>query len=248
MSLKNILSVAALCLMTQVSVAQVTVNTDPKDFGLWAGVDLDFSLGKKFDLGVGADLRTADGFNSLSRWSAGLSVDFKPTKILSFGAGYTFIDSHYEPSYTSKGNIVDEYWRIKNRFYFGAKVKGKFGVVRPSLRLRYQGTNEAEVSIKKYASDGTTRKSNKTKASEYESFLRTKAQVDFKTKSCFEPFVSFELWNDAGNKTRLSAGTDIKLNKHNAISVGYVRNFFSGETDDDNNNHNALSIGYKIKL
>ncbi len=249
--LKRTILATSCALLANIAIAQVKVDTAPTDFGLWANAELEKSLGKKWDLGFDVGLRTQDGLSSLNRWSIGVSVDFKPTKILAIGAGYTLIDSHYEPSYTTKGNINDEYWRLKNRFYIGAKVKGKWGIIRPSLRLRYQATHKSSVSIRKYDDDGITLKNNNTKSAETDNALRTKMALGFKTESRFTPYVSYELYNDLGNsfsldKSRLEIGTDIKINKNNALGVGYVHTFYSDSNYDDT--HNALSISYKINL
>lgn len=249
--MKRIIKTLIIASVAQMATAQVTVDTDPTDFGLWADASIEKSIGKKWDLGAEIGLRTQDAFSSLNRWSVGVSADFSPLKILSLGIGYSLIDSHYEPSYTSKGNIVDEYWRIKNRFYFGAKVKGKWSFLRPSLRLRYQLTHKSEVNIKKYDSDGITRKTNKVKATNNESMLRTKIAFGFKTETRLTPQISYELYNKLSDsfsldKSRLTIGTDIKLNKHNELGVGYIRTIYKSGDDDDM--HNALNISYKIKF
>lgn len=247
---KLIVAIATLACAEMVS-AQVTVDTDPTDFGLWVDAGLEKSVGKKFDVGAEFTLRTQDALSSLNRWAIGVSADYKPIKLLSVGVAYSLIDSHYEPSYTTKGNIVDEYWRLKNRFSIGAKLKGKWGVVRPSLRLRYQLTKKSEVNVSKYASDGVTRKTNKVKTAETDNTLRTKVSLSFKTNTRFTPALSYELYNDLKNslsqdKGRLEVGTSIKLNKHNALGVGYVHTFY--RNSDDADTHNALSISYKLKL
>ena len=234
-------------------LSQVSVDSDPKDFGLWGEVEAEWGLGKKWSIGADFEVRTQDVVGSLARWSAGLGVEFKPAKFLSLESGYSLIDSLYVPSLTSKGNILDEYWRIKNRFYAGARLKAKWGIVRPSLRLRYQLTAKSEVSVAKYKSDGVTRKDNELKESSTENIARTKAALEFKTNTLLTPFASFELYNDLGDglsldKSRLNVGTDIKLNKRHALSVGYVRTFYSDDNNDNDGCHNALSIGYKIKM
>ncbi len=234
--------------MAIMTIAPAKAQTD---LGLWGDAGAEFSLSKKWDVDVEAGLRTADGLSSLNRWSLGASADFSPIKMLSIGAGYTFIDTHYDSYTTAKGNVVDDYWRIRNRIFGHVKLKFRPSILKVDLRLRYQMTHKSEVSIAKYSSAGV-RKSNEVKEAENENLFRTRLSLGFKTKTRLTPSVSYELFNDLGDsfsldKQRLTIGTDIKLNKHNILTVGYARNIYNG-TDDDGKTHNAIMIGYKIKL
>lgn len=234
--------------MAMLTAAPAKAQTD---LGLWADAGAEFSLSKKWEVDVEAGLRTADGLGTLNRWSLGASADFSPIKMLSIGAGYTFIDTHYDSYTTSKGNIVDEYWRIRNRIFGQVKLKFRPSILKVDLRLRYQMTHKSEVSIAKYSWAGV-RKSNEVKEADNENLFRTRLSLGFKTKTRLTPSVSYELFNDLGDsfsldKQRLTVGTDIKLNKHNILTVGYVRNIYGG-SDDDGKTHNAIMIGYKFKL
>lgn len=221
------------------------------DLGVWAGAEAQFKLSKKWSAEVGADVRTNSGFSSFNRWSLGAEVDFEPAKLLELGVGYSFQDQFKESYTTKKGNIVDDYWRIRNRVYGQLKLKLRPSILKLDLRLRYQMTSKSEVSIAKYSSAGV-RKDNEVKEAETENLLRSRIGMGFKNKSIFTPSLSYELFNDladgfALSKQRLCVGTDIKLSKRNSIYVGYVRNIFSDD-DDDDNMHNAIQIGYKIKF
>ncbi len=238
----------ALATMAMMTAAPAMAQTD---LGLWGDASAEFNLSKKWEVDVEAGLRTEDGLSTLNRWSLGASADFSPIKMLSIGAGYTFIDTHYDSYTTAKGNIVDDYWRIRNRVFGQVKLKFRPSILKVDLRLRYQMTHKSEVSIAKYSSAGA-RKSNEVKEADNENLFRSRLSLGFKTKTRLTPSVSYELFNDLGDsftldKQRLTIGTDIKLNKHNFLTIGYVRNIYSGD-DDDDKTHNAIMIGYKIKL
>ncbi len=220
------------------------------DLGLWTEASADFGLGKKWNLGIEGEIRTCEGLSSFDRWSLGASAEFQPVKVFGLGAGYIFIDTHKEESTTKKGNIVDEYWRIKNRLFFQTKFKFKPSILRIGLRLRYQYTKEKEVSIAKYSSSGE-RKSNEVKAENSENILRTKLNVGFKTNTRLTPYVAYEIQNCLDDsfglkKQRVEGGTAIKLNKHNELEVSYKRNIY--KDDDDDKTHNVIGIAYKFKL
>lgn len=240
----------AKILITLMALAPALASAQT-DLGVWAGAEAQFKLSKKWSAEVGADVRTNSGFSSFNRWSLGAEIDFAPVKVLEFGVGYAFQDQHKDSYATKKGNIVDDYWRIRNRVYGQAKLKFRPSVLKLDFRFRYQMTSKAEVSIAKYSSSGT-RKDNEVKEAETENLFRSRVGFGVKTKSIFTPSVSYELFNNLGDsfsldKQRLCVGTDIKLSKRNSIYVGYVRNIFSDDNDDDNM-HNAIQIGYKIKF
>ncbi len=222
------------------------------DLGLWTEAEAQWSLTKKLEAGVEAELRTANGLKDVGRWSLGATIDWTPTKWLAAGAGYSLQDSHHPAEETKKGNMVDEYWQLRHRIFAQAKFKTKLTAVRLSLRLRYQLTHKRGVSVAKYSST-KTRKDNEEKEAENDNVLRMRLGLNVKTKSRLAPFASYELYNDLDDgfavaKHRISAGTEIKVNKRNALEVGYARNIFSGSDDDDQKTHNAILLGYKLNF
>lgn len=222
------------------------------DLGLWTEAEAQWSITKKLEAGVEAELRTANGLEDIGRWSLGANVDWAPKKWLAAGAGYSLQDTHHPAETTKKGNMVAEYWQLRHRIFAHARFKAKLSALRLSLRLRYQLTHKCGVSVAKYSSTGT-RKDNEEKEAENRNTLRARLGVKVKTGSRLTPFATYELFNDiddglALTKQRISAGTEIKLNKHNALSIGYARNIFSDSDDDDQKTHNAILLGYKLNF
>ncbi|MCR5696883.1 MAG: DUF2490 domain-containing protein [Marinilabiliaceae bacterium] len=236
-------------LLTVALAASAAWAAAQTDLGVWTELDGEYAINKKWDVGINAEVRTRDFLSGFDRYSIGVSTDFAPTKILSFGAGYFFIDSHKDSYTTKKGNIVDDYWRIKNRFYLQTKLKFKPSILTIGVRLRYQHTKENEVSIAKYSASGV-RKSNEVKEANSDNILRTKFSLSVKATKLLRPYVGYELSNNLDGfsleKQRFEVGTDFKLNKYNTIGIGYKRNIYSD--DDDDKTHNVLSVSYKLSM
>lgn len=237
------LLLAALTILPLMSAAQT-------DLGLWTGAEAQFKLSKKWQTEIEAELRTRDALSSIDRWSLGASAEFSPVNLLGLGVGYSFQDQYRDSRVTAKGNIVDDYWRIRNRLFGQVKFKFRPSILKLDLRLRYQFTRKSEVSVAKFSSSGV-RKDNEVREAESENIFRSRVGLAVRTKSIFTPAVSFEFFNDLADgfslaKQRLSLGSDVRLSKRNSIYFGYVRNFYSDSDDDGTGN--AIQLGYKIKF
>lgn len=220
------------------------------DFGVWAEADAQFKISKKWNVGIDAGLRTRSGLSAFDRWSIGASAEFEPVKFLSAGAGYNLQDEYKDSRTTAKGNVVDDYWRLRNRFYAQLKFKARPSVFKLDFRARYQLTHKSKVSIAKYSSAGI-RKDNEVKEAENDNLVRLRLALAVKTRSPFTPQVYYELFNDLADgfaltKQRVYVGSDVSLSKRNELSVGYVRNVYAHS--DADGVHNALAIGYKFKF
>lgn len=74
-----------------------SAQSEPKtsdDFGIWTDISAEKKLSKKASVEIEAEYRTANNANQNSRWSMGLSGEYKLTKWLKVGAGYTFLYNH----------------------------------------------------------------------------------------------------------------------------------------------------------
>lgn len=220
------------------------------DLGLWTGAGAQFKLSKKWQTEIEAELRTRDAVSSVDRWSLGASAEFSPVNLLELGAGYSFQDQYKDSRVTAKGNVVDDYWRVRNRLFGQVKVKFRPSIFKLDLRLRYQFTRKSEVSVAKYSSSGV-RKDNEVCEAESDNIFRSRVGLAVKTKSIFTPSVSYEFFNDLADgfslaKQRLSLGSDVRLSKRHSVYFGYVRNFHPDSDDDGTGN--AIQLGYKIKF
>lgn len=220
------------------------------DLGLWTGAEAQFKLSKKWQTEIEAELRTRDAVSSIDRWSLGASAEFSPVSLLGLGVGYSFQDQYKDSRLTAKGNVVDDYWRIRNRLFGQVKLKFRPSIFKLDLRLRYQFTRKSEVSVAKFSSSGV-RKDNEVREAESENIFRSRVGLAVRTKSIFTPSVSYEFFNDLADgfslaKQRLSLGSDVRLTKRHSIYFGYVRNFYPDSDDDGTGN--AIQLGYKIKF
>lgn len=241
--MRKILLPLVFSLLPALSLAQA-------DLGVWAGADAQFKMSKKWQAEIEAELRSRNGLSSLDRWSLGASAEFCPVKPMGLSLGYSFQDQHKDSRVTAKGNVVDDYWRIRNRLFGQLRLKFRPSIFKIDLRLRYQLTSKSEVSVAKFSSVGV-RKDNEVIEAESESIFRSRIGFGLRTRSIFSPAVSYEFFNDLADgfalyKRRLSIGSDVKLSKRNSVFFAYVRNFY-GDSDSDGV-RNAIRIGYKIKL
>ena len=81
--------------------------------------------------------------------------------------------------------------------------------------------------------------------------LRSRLQVELdKKRALFTPYVSMELFNSwAIEKIRYTAGTDIRLNKQNSLSVYYrFQNMKNVDDEDYDPDMHFLGLSYKFKF
>lgn len=220
-------------------------------FGLWLNAEARKKICKPLSAQIEAELRTRDGLDRLGRWSLGAGLTYNIIKPLRLDAGYVFLRTQSEEyEITKKGNIIPEYWLTKHRFYAGLTAKVKAGCLSLSLRERYQLTHRDSTEVAKYnmAKEKWTTEVIKEKN---DNILRSRLQVEAKLKeSNFAPYASVEFYNDLGDsfsidKTRLTAGTEYKINKHHAIDIYY--RFIRPKDHDDDKQH-VLGIGYAFKF
>ena len=157
-------------------------------------------------------------------------------------------------------NINKPYWRSKNRFKFDITGDVNIGRFNISLRERYQFTHMNDVyhSRDKYRLNGATGEvyfketTKELKETRNNNRLRSQLKVEYDIRKCkITPYASIEFFNELDEafilgKTRVRAGGDIKIDKKNKISVGYV---YQDERDSDiGETQHALEISYKLKF
>ncbi len=156
-------------------------------------------------------------------------------------------------------NINKPYWRSKNRFNFDISGNVDFGRFNISLRERYQYTRLGSASYirDKYRLNALDEiyfkeSERKYKESNNNNRLRSQLKVEYNIRKCpVTPYAQVELFNelDSGmklGKTRTGAGVDIKINKANRLSVGYL---YQDERDSDmGETQHVIDISYKFKF
>lgn len=232
------------------------------DFGIWAEIGVEKKLSKKFSLGLDAEYRTEDNLHQNSRWSVGLSGEYKVTKWLKAEAGYTFLYNHNE-RYTFHDdatranfgtvNKYASYWGPRHRFFVGLTGDIDVGDWNFSLRERWQYTYRPEkTTAERYDFDDEDWDGRpKTYRGKGKNVLRSRFQVAYEKKGLpIEPYANVEMYN-AWNveKVRYTAGLDWKFAKGQKVGIYYrFQNTYNNEDDDTERNIHILGLGYKIKF
>lgn len=216
---------------------------------LWTTAGLKYDILKNLSAGLEGEYRSRNKFKGIERWSIGLGVDYKIIPYLKLDAGYKFIQHHEAERVTSKGNIVESFWQPRQRAYFSLTGIYKVNRFTFSLRERYQYTHHKGMYIKKTSGTG------KPKEDEYiegkdKNILRSKIKIDYSIrKTGFTPFLSGEIYNNLTNfgyvKTRLTIGSEFKINKHNAIEAFYR---YIDKKEKEEQGGSVIGIGYQFKF
>lgn len=217
---------------------------------LWLSGGFKAGIMKNLNVAAEMEYRTTDGVNGTDRlsWSAGL--DYRLVKWLKVGAGYTYIHERNPGRITKKGNIIPAFWQPRHRVYAGVTGSYSWNRFTISLRERYQYTHRKEQWVPKFDDDGVTPKSDELIKGADKHVLRSRVEIEYNIrKSRFSPYISCEVYNllnegFVNDKTRLTAGTAFKINKHNSLDVFYRYSIVSGSDP----NLNIIGVGYSFKL
>jgi len=234
--------------------------------GLIVGAAVEKKIDRKWSIGAEADFRTRNNFKTVDRWSIALGAEYKLTKGLKADAGYSLLDynmrekvEHYT---TEKGN-AKIHWRpsymgLKHRFHLSLTGSCKIGsALKLSLRERWQYTYRPEASVTRWTFREDVSNQDMRLDDDYvrtakgKNQLRSRLQVEWdKKRALFTPYVSMELYNSwAIEKIRYTAGTDIRLNKQNSLSVYYrFQNMKNVDDEDYDPDMHFIGLGYKFKF
>lgn len=160
-------------------------------------------------------------------------------------------------------NKIESYWQDRMRYVASVSAKKSIGNLGISIRERYQLTVRDSITLQKVRNrypmvydsalddfvQGDLKQTSFTevKPAKSSSVLRSRLQVDYKFKKAgLTPFVHAELFSDLDNgfslaKTRVSAGTEYKVNKKNSLDLGFI---WQDSSDDDEPAGCALLLGY----
>lgn len=216
---------------------------------LWLSAQGRANITKALRADIEMEHRSRDGFDATSRWSAEAALSYKCLPWLRAGVSYKFLYNRDGGKSTKKGNYIPAYWQTGHRVQVTATGSWTVGKFELSVREAYQFTRFPGQSVDKFSASGI-QKDDEIIDAESRHILRSRGQVEYKhkKKSLLTPFVSFEIYNDlsggfASTKKRYTAGTDIRIDKHNSLSVFYR---FIDRTSGRNTN--AIGVGYSFKL
>lgn len=253
---------------------EIIETEDISSFGVWTSIGVEKKLTKKWSVAAEGEFRTADAFNEVSRYSVGISTDYKFCSWLKGEVGYSFlrdnnlaqfeedpIAAEDEGWISSQGEYTDAYWTSRHRTNVSLIGSVKFGSFKLSLRERWQYTYRQETT--KFESyyiiydsslpmepliDGLKEKTVKAKHS---NVLRSRLQVEYDKKGLLiEPYASVEVYNDFDGfkikKMRYTIGGDYKITKKHSVGLYYRYQDFFG--NDDGESTHILGVGYKFKF
>lgn len=216
---------------------------------LWLSANGRANITKALRADIELEHRSRDGFDATSRWSAEAALSYKCLPWLRAGVAYKFLYNRDGGKSTKKGNYIPAYWQTGHRIQVMATGSWDIGKFEFSIREAYHFTSYPGQSVDKYSATGV-QKDDEIVDDETRHQLRSRAQVEYKhKKKCLlTPFVSFEIYNDlaggfASTRKRYTGGTDIRIDKHNSMSVFYR---FIDRTSGRNNH--VIGVGYTFKL
>lgn len=217
---------------------------------LWTSAEAKYDFSKKLSASLEGEYRTTNKFSSTERWTVGIGADYKVCPYFRVGAQYKFLYKHIEERITNKGNIIDSYWQPRQRFSLSLTGLYKWNRFTFSLRERYQYTHHKSMYVSKFDGDDGSQKLDEYIAPKDKNVLRSRLKIDYSIrKTGLTPFVSVEVYNDlkrfAYNKTRITAGGEYKINKHNSIEAYYR---FIDQADQDDTDGHIIGIGYQFKF
>jgi hypothetical protein len=210
-------------------LAPVIVRAQKSDFGIWANIDAEVGLAKKFDLEFSGSLRSYSNTSKLEQAFLEGGFKYDIWKFLSVAASYRYI-SKLE----------------NNGFYYGRhKIFADINGSLPAGNFSFSGRVRLQRTAFTYIED------EEDEIARY--VLRIRAKASYRTPSSpikpyiyFEPFIPvFEGADPSIGKFRLSAGSEIYLTNKSSIDLGYIleRDFKPAVI-----NLHVLNIGYKIRF
>nr|WP_293839566.1 DUF2490 domain-containing protein [uncultured Arsenicibacter sp.] len=209
-----------------VSTISLTAHAQDPSLRLWTGIQLEKKLLKRVTIQATAQARFIENVSDLGSYIGELGAAYKLNKHWEVAGYYRFIGKrNWKPN---REVYVNEQM---HRFYADLSYQHKIGKIKLENRLRYQNQ----------FTDVTREQANRD-------YLRNKIEVALPNKSRFTPSVSADLFYGFGlgfDVIRYRANLDIKLNKHNTITVyGFTEQELI-ETPDPTY---TLGLTYKLKL
>lgn len=204
------------------SFAALSVSAD--DFGGNVSVELSKKLSKKVDISLEEEVRLTQNMSHFDRSATTLGADFKLIKkYLKAGVAYSAL-------------VYNEtnYRLLNHRAIASLTGSANAGNFEFSLRARYQATFQDD-------SYGNSHKVNPKQ------ILRGKAEIEYDVaKIKLNPYISAEAYYEVAkkdcNRFKYSVGAKKKINKHNAVSLGF-------QMDDKlTTNNYYLLVGYGYKF
>ena len=240
--------------LTLMTVVGAWAQSD--EFGMWYELGVEKKLSKRLTVDLGLEHRSRNNHQNVDRWSGSVGFDYKLTKWLKAGASYAYLYDYNPESYTYREKDGVTELNKRTQTYFGSRHRVNvsltgsydFGVVSASLRERWQYTYRPHVDNMRMDYQHEDLGYDYPVKGKGKNVWRNRLQLKYKTKKTCRPYVSAESYVAKGlDKMRYTAGTEIKINKHNWIDAFYL---FQKTYDDDwdEGNRHVLGVGYTYKF
>lgn len=226
-----------------------TSRAEGDDVDLCTEVNVEKKLTKAFSLEAGGEYRSRGGMAHTDRWSGNIGAEMKLTPWLKAAAGYSLLYDHNE-KLSNSGKKRADYWGTRHRAHLsltGSATLGKFTL---SLRERWQYTYRPEQTVDRIrVADGLLLPDDKTYRGKCTNLWREKVQVKYKLTKMWRPYIGHETYmgGSGWDKMRITAGTEIRLNKKHSIDVGYLFQRVFNDDEEEGNRH-LICVGYNFKF
>jgi hypothetical protein len=205
------------------------IFSQTKDFGMWFGLNAGYSINKKWEINLTANLRTFRNISKIEQSFLELGGSYKVNKTLSFAGSYRFID--YLES--------DSEYHLRHKWFADTKISVPLNDFSFSARFRLQ------IQSKTYLKNIDDRLSG------YVGRIKLKVQYNI-PKFPVNPYMSFETFSAIFEKServlgkiRFTTGVEYKIFKKQSIEAEYIfqRDYLPHVYD-----MNILSLTYNIKF
>ena len=186
-----------------------TFSQTTNDAGLWATLNLDKEVSKRFSLFLTEEYRMRENFTRVNLFYTDLGIEARPFKILKVSLAYRLIEK----------NLIDNTYSYRHRLMLDITVKQKY----KKLILSYRQRLQAEVR------NVTSSKNGKMP----EWYSRNKFEVKYNFGKPVIPYVAVELRYQFHNprqvesdktwhRSRYTLGLDYKKNEKNTFGIYYL--------------------------
>jgi hypothetical protein len=212
-----------------VFVLSQLVYSQSDDFGIWYGLNAEFSLNKKLDINVSTMIRTFNNASKMEQAFLEGGVSYKFNKYLSMACSYRVTDNLED----------DSEYHIRHKWF--ADVKGSLPLENFTFSARFR----FQVQTKTFYED------EEDKIPDYHGRIRLKViykipQFPVNPYLCIESFSPlFENSDRVIDKNRFTSGFEYKIAKKHSIDAEYIfeRDFLPHLSD-----MHIISINYTIKF
>lgn len=216
------------------------------DYNTWISFNVEKGVAKNFSVGGRAEFRTQDHFSKTDYWILRLLANYKPLPWLKLTIGYDFMGNKKFDKSNGYITLPSFYKDIHRAFL---DVTGTYSVNQFtfSLRERYIYATDTPMYLDYLDSSGEMQRWEYSPR-KHSHLLRSKLKISYAIKdTAFSPFISNELFiGRIFEQSRTCAGTGIKINGVNSISIYYMWQY-KGTSAPKLNNH-VICVDYNVKL